>query len=126
MVTVVFGSRGITDFKVIEEALELADVSITKLIHGDARGVDRIAGKILGETLPVVRMPAQWGTYGRSAGFRRNERMAQEAEIGIAIWDGISAGTAHMIRTMTKLNKPVFVYNASTGLNYWCNEKEKK
>lgn len=36
--------------------------------------------------------------------------MADYADALIAVWDGVSAGTKHMISFMNKQNKPVFVY----------------
>lgn len=45
--------------------------------------------------------PAQWvtnGVFDPSAGFKRNEQMAKAADVLIVFWDGISKGTADMIR----------------------------
>lgn len=36
--------------------------------------------------------------------------MAQYADALIAVWDGESKGTLHMINSMNNIGKPVFVY----------------
>lgn len=78
------------------------------LICGMARGVDLLARKVAQEAgLTVEEHPALWDKEGRGAGYRRNERMAQVADGLLAIWDGKSKGTAHMIETMRRLNKPI-------------------
>ena len=48
-------------------------------------------------------VPADWKTYGRSAGPRRNEQMARMAGTLIAFWDGKSRGTKNMIDTVKRL-----------------------
>jgi hypothetical protein len=57
--------------------------------------------------------PAQWDTYGRSAGYRRNEAMADAADSLIAFWDGRSKGTKHMIELARHLNLEVTVVMTS-------------
>lgn len=45
----------------------------------------------------VEPYPANWSLHGRSAGYKRNEVMAQNADALVAFWDGESRGTGHMI-----------------------------
>lgn len=40
---------------------------------------------------------ALWATEGRSAGYKRNVRMAKVADALAAFYDGVSRGTRHMI-----------------------------
>ena len=49
--------------------------------------------------------------FGKSAGFRRNEQMAEFADALIAFWDGKSHGTKHMIDTATEKGMNVSVVN---------------
>ena len=66
-----------------------------------SRGVDRGGAQwAKAQGLPVVEAPALWNKYGqREAGFIRNQWMAWYATHLLAIWDGESRGTLHMIRT---------------------------
>ena len=51
---------------------------ITMLIHGGARGADSKAGAwATSKGVHVAVVPAQWGHYGKAAGFKRNEAMLQ-------------------------------------------------
>lgn len=40
---------------------------------------------------------ADWDLDGKSAGFKRNVKMAEYADALVAFWDGSSRGTKHMI-----------------------------
>lgn len=86
--------------------------SITEVVSGFAtRGVDLYGEKWAKvNRLPVKRFPAQWIKFGRRAGFVRNLEMARYADALIAIWNGTSRGTKHMIETARKKGLIVYVY----------------
>ena len=90
--------RGYTDYDVIEEAIRLSGFTITEVVSGTAKGVDSL-GEDYAESrgLPVKKFPADRDHLGKGAGYRRNEQMAEYADQLIAIWDGKSLGTKHMI-----------------------------
>lgn len=98
MKTIIAGSRDIDSYKEIEAAIEASGFEITTVISGTARGVDRI-GEVWAfkHNVPVIKVPANWDFYGKSAGYVRNEKMAQMGEALIAVWDGESKGTKSMI-----------------------------
>jgi hypothetical protein len=83
------------------------------IISGTATGADKMGeswARKRGHML--LRMPASWrkdGKVDRSAGMKRNYRMAQRADALIAFWDGGSPGTSNMIELMEKADKPVSV-----------------
>jgi hypothetical protein len=53
--------------------------------------------------IPVEAYPANWAKFGRRAGTRRNVEMAENADALIAIWDGASRGTLHMITLVERV-----------------------
>lgn len=115
MKVIIAGSRGITQLSTVLRAVAQSSFGehITEVVSGTAPGVDRL-GEEFARThetrrIEVKRFPADWDRLGKSAGFRRNEEMARYADALIAIWDGQSRGTAHMIEYMRKLGKPVHV-----------------
>lgn len=63
----------------------------------------------------ISKFPANWNSFGKSAGYRRNAEMAkfasEEGNIGvlIAFWDGKSRGTKHMIDLVRKYRLRVHV-----------------
>jgi hypothetical protein len=36
-------------------------------------------------------------------------------DVLLAVWDGMSNGTDHMVKTMKSLNKQVIIYDLKTG-----------
>lgn len=126
MKTIIAGSRSITDVNVVAAAVELSGFSaaITEVVSGKATGVDT-AGEKWAATwgIPVKDMPANWYPLAPpdhrrmdwEAGYKRNFRMAECARALVAVWDGASGGTAHMIRTAKAMGLRVFVYIHSPG-----------
>lgn len=114
MKTIIAGSRHIVNPYSLLEALDLCGWEPTLVLCGMARGVDTL-GRIWAEEIevPWVPYPAKWRTNGKldmSAGRKRNILMAQNAEALIAIWDGVSSGTGHMIDTARKYNLRSYVH----------------
>lgn len=115
MKVVIAGSRSINSLQIVEQAVKNSGFEIGSVISGCARGVDQLAiiwAELRG--IHVYRFPAQWDTYGKKAGYLRNTRMAEVCDALIAIWDGQSKGTAHMISEANRLRKKVFVFTPNT------------
>ena len=98
---IVAGSRGFSNYGFLAKTLDYllqnkgSDVVI---ISGTARGTDQMGERYAAEHgLKVVRFPAEWDKYGKSAGYRRNEEMARNADAAVIFWDGVSRGSKHMI-----------------------------
>lgn len=110
MKTIIAGSRSITDIAILEKAIDNLSWKITEVVCGCARGVDTL-GKEWAEkhNIPVAEFPAMWSQYGKSAGYRRNEQMAENAEALLAIWDGESRGTMHMINIAKSKGLQVYI-----------------
>lgn len=112
MKVIIAGSRNVKDWGTVYFAIaESKFFDITEVVSGTAAGVDKLGEQYGNEFgIPVKQFPANWDEYGKSAGFLRNTQMAEYADALIAIWDGESRGTKHMIDIMNKIGKPVFVY----------------
>lgn len=81
-----------------------------EIVSGMAKGADLIAYEFARNNRIVCHsFPADWETYGKSAGFRRNAEMADFADRLLAFWDGESRGTKNMIELMKIKGKPVEV-----------------
>ncbi len=118
---IVAGSRGFRNAKAAFQALDFVLGEKLKkdkvvIVSGGAQGPDTLGKLWTQQTLlPVqcVEYPAEWGKYGRSAGMRRNDVMADNADALIAFWDGQSVGTRHMIDKMVRMGKPVRIVHVN-------------
>ena len=120
MKVIIAGGREITDYRMVTEAMEMADlmfgIAPTEIVSGKARGVDLLGERWAAEhKLPVADFPAQWrgqdGTYYPKAGHARNTDMAAYADALVAVWDGYSTGTADMIKNARRMGLLVWVHN---------------
>lgn len=121
MKVIVAGSRDIEEYEIVKDAISQSGFYITMLVSGMARGVDRLAVQFaLKYGIKIEEHYPEWNKYGKKAGCLRNIKMLDSgAEALIAVWDGKSKGTAHIIREAKKRNVPIFVY-------HWSLEKGEK
>ena len=112
MKVIIAGSRTIIDYSCIAMAVEMSEwcEQITEIVSGCADGVDQL-GIMFAENfgITIAEFHPDWKTYGKQAGFKRNEEMAVYGDALIAIQENSSRGTSHMVQTMRNLNKPVYL-----------------
>lgn len=121
MKVIVAGSRSITDYKTVCDAIAASGFEITEVVSGHAGmtyingewkpSVDRLGERWSAEFLkrePKL-FPAKWTEHGKKAGFMRNYDMSLYAEALIAIHANGSKGTEHMIKMARKQGLKVFV-----------------
>ena len=111
MRVLVCGSRGWTDYDAILRRLAQIEEEHATIVHGAAVGADSMADRAAKTlNLTVERHPANWATYGKRAGFIRNEQMlATGVTLVVAFWDGQSRGTQHTIESARRRSIPVEV-----------------
>lgn len=115
MLCIISGSRGARESDVVF-AINFCPwkKDIKKVVSGTAYGADKFGEKWAErEGLEVIRFPAEWASYGLSAGPRRNKEMSDNADCLIAIWNGTSSGTMSMINYSKKrgLRTMIYFYN---------------
>ena len=112
---VVAGCREYTNY---EEARKYIDFCLSNIrrentvviISGGARGADSLGERYARENgLEVERYTADWTSYGKGAGPRRNKQMAEVCDYVICFWDGKSRGTRSMIDCARQCKKPLRV-----------------
>ena len=75
--------------------VQLSELGATEVVSGDAPGADQLGIYVANEMkLPVKHFPADWVSFGKSAGPRRNKEMADHADVCILFPGG--AGTMNM------------------------------
>jgi len=97
---IVAGGRDFVNYDLLKSKLDilLVNRNPVEIVSGCARGADKL-GEVYAQSaqVPVARFPAQWSEHGKSAGYIRNDQMAEYADALVAFWDGKSRGTKHMI-----------------------------
>jgi hypothetical protein len=112
MITIIAGSRYGVTYQDVLNAINESGFDITEVVSGTAKGADTF-GELYSEqnNIPLSNFIPQWKTLGKKAGIVRNCDMGDYADALIAVWDGKSKGTKHMIETATNKGLKVYVYN---------------
>ncbi len=121
MKVIIAGSRTIKDYTIVRKAIFVAFwewekeyEDITEVFSGCANGVDKLGEQwAVKNEKQLLLYPADWNKYGKKAGYLRNIKMAKYADALIAIWDGKSKGTKHMIDIAKKKGLKVYVYQTN-------------
>jgi hypothetical protein len=108
MKVAVIGSRSFANYEQMArelDALAVAEGSpITLISSGGAAGADEMAMCYAKERgIPTLVYLPDYKTYGRKAPLLRNKDVVAAADVVLAVWDGVSRGTAHAVREARKL-----------------------
>jgi len=113
MQVIIAGSRTAWKYDDLIMAVQESGFDITEVVSGCAPGADRLGERFAKQyNIPVKKFPADWNKHGKSAGVLRNLEMAEYAEALIALWDGKSKGTAHMIKAADAMPKYIWYTKA--------------
>ena len=110
---VIAGCRDYNNYDEAKSYIDFCLFNIRKenniiIVSGCASGADALGERYAEENgFKVEKYPADWKTYGRSAGPRRNKQMAQVSDYVICFWDEKSKGTKSMIECAKKYQKPI-------------------
>jgi hypothetical protein len=110
---IIAGGRDYNNYAELERKMDKLLSNIKDdivIVCGMARGADTLGeqyGKQRG--YKINYFPADWKTFGKSAGYIRNQEMAENADALVAFWDGKSRGTANMIDIAQRFNLRVRV-----------------
>jgi hypothetical protein len=112
----VCGGRDYSDYARVAEVLSA--IKPTKIIHGNARGADRLAFEWARENgVPNEAYPAQWHTYGKSAGPIRNRLMLTDGAPDLVVAFPGGKGTADMLRIAVAAGVPTLAVDQHTDDN---------
>lgn len=101
-----------TFFVTMEEYLwDITDreINLQSIIHGCAPGEDMLVARFCSKWRHISeeRYPADWETYGKSAGPKRNLDMLFRGKPDLVVAFPGGSGTEHMITQARKNNVPV-------------------
>lgn len=114
MRTIIAGSRTCRNEAHLQDALAHAGWMPITVISGGAFGADQL-GEFWARRkgIPIEVYKPDWNGLGKSAGYIRNREMADKAEALIALWDGKSKGTKHMIDIALEKGLVVLVWRVN-------------
>lgn len=127
MKVAIVGSRDITDYSIVKEAIQKSGFKITEVVSGGAKGVDTLAEDYANDNeLECTVFKPDWNNinrpgakvktnaYGKPydclAGFIRNQQIVDYCDAMIAIDNG-SNGTNDSISKMKETGKPLYVHS---------------
>ena len=110
---IIAGTRTFNNYNYLKEVCDYLLSNVVKthsitIISGTASGADKLGERYAEERgYNIARFPAKWnrkadGSYDKSAGYKRNNEMADFAtqvdrKGCVVFWDGVSRGTKSMI-----------------------------
>src|SRR5262249_16846904 len=115
MKVIIAGSRTFMDYQLLCQTLAPERHHITQVLTGGGRGAGQLGYRWAWKHAVKHQLfRADWDRFGKSPGVPPNFQMAQAGDMLLALWDGRSAGTRHMISCMQQLGKPVVVVRFDT------------
>lgn len=115
MKVLVCGGRDFTNEGLLVAVLSRVHYSsrgpIRQIIHGDARGADRMAGAwAVSHAIPVRKFPAKWTLHRKAAGPIRNRQMLVDGRPDVVVAFKGGVGTHDMIDQAERRGIPVLDY----------------
>ncbi len=95
---------------IIENFEEYINFEVEEIVTGGARGVDESAITYANtNNIQLTVFAPDYKRYKKGAPFKRNQQIAEYADMCLAFWDGKSKGTKYTISYFKKLDKPVII-----------------
>lgn len=110
----IVGCRHFDNYKLFCKCIESLDIldDVEYIVSGGAAGTDSLAERYAREhAIPFKVYPANWNKFGRSAGYRRNKQIIDDATYVIAFWDFKSPGTKHSINLAREQKLPGKIFH---------------
>lgn len=114
---IIAGSRTFNNYELLKSEMnKLISPDVfcmdIEIFSGCAKGADILGEQYAKEYgFTIKRFPADWGKYGKKAGYIRNQQMSNFATHCVCFWDGKSKGTKMMIDLAKKAGLNTHIIN---------------
>lgn len=113
MKVIIAGGNTFDSLELMETILEGMVENISVIVSGRGYGADHLAESFaLKNAIDLELFPANWGKYGRNAGYDRWLKVFQTQNIDrvVLFWNGKSPGTKKLIDLSKQFDIPCDVY----------------
>jgi hypothetical protein len=110
----VVGSKKFNDYEKFKEIMDefLKDFKDVEFVSGGADGADSLAQRYARDNgIPIKIYYSNWRRFKKAAGPIRNKQIWEDADIGIAFWNGKSRGTWYSLKFSKEMHKNLWIYN---------------
>ena len=102
MKVIIAGGRDFNNYPLLKEKCDIILSKVKEdiiIVSGTAKGADLLGERYAVEhNYQIVYFPANWRLYGAGAGPIRNKEMAEYGDSLILFWNGVSKGSADMLK----------------------------
>jgi hypothetical protein len=113
----IIGSREYEDYESLKNIMmdlffgyDYNAYKVKEVISGGAIGADSLGAKWAKENkIKLTEFFPDWKSYGKQAGFIRNIEIVKNSDMVLALWNGLSKGTAHSLRIARDQKKPTLI-----------------
>lgn len=110
----IVGDRNFTNYKWLCEVMDKVKSPIHQIVSGGARGADTLAEHWASDNnVDFLLFPADWDKFGKSAGYKRNIQIVDNADAVIAFLAPRSKGTVLTINLAKEKGIPVHIIHVS-------------
>lgn len=107
MKVAIVGSRGIGNIDISKYIPREA----TLIISGGAKGIDTLAEEYADKnSIKKLIIKPDYKRFRKAAPIIRNSEIIKNADLVIAIWDGVSRGTKSVIKECEEIGKKILVH----------------
>ena len=111
MRTIITGSKGIEDIRVVKQAVAASRFAIDEVVSGTGRGVNHLGEQWARQKgLRVKQIPADTRRHGERAGTERDYEMIRRADAMIVVWDGENQQTLKLINRARRRGLKVHIH----------------
>ena len=99
----IVGSRDLTDISIDE----YISPDVSEIVSGGAVGIDSCAAEYAkSRGLTLTEFLPEYELFGRAAPIVRNKKIVDYADKILVFWNGVSRGSASVIKYAEKIGKP--------------------
>ncbi len=104
-------SKTFDDYEYLKNILQWHIISCTQMLGGGAKNSINLVKRYAVERgILFKEFATNWDQIGNSAGYAKDQQIANTCNELVAFWDKKSQDTKHVVDLVDKTGKPVYIY----------------